>query len=86
MNKKKQSKYVFYVIKGSTIKKFILLDLVTGTGIYYVLKILYSSMLIASVGSMVGTEGIKKYKKIKTLIGNKKSSGAFRGFPSSQGR
>ncbi|KGE16614.1 hypothetical protein [Paenibacillus wynnii] len=69
MKLKKRSKIVFYVIKGSTIKKFLILDLVTGTGIYYALKLIYSSVLIATAGSVIGTEGInegiKRYKGLK---------------------
>jgi len=36
--KRYKNKIIFYAIKGSTIKKFIVFDLVTGTGIYYLLK------------------------------------------------
>ncbi|WP_260508255.1 hypothetical protein [Cytobacillus firmus] len=57
---KKQNQVVFYTIKGSTIKKFLILDCITGTGIYYVIKMISSSVLIGVVGSIVGTEGIKR--------------------------
>ena len=56
----KEPNIVFYTIRGSTIKKFILFDCITGTGIYYGLKILTSSVLIGVVGSIVCTEGIKR--------------------------
>jgi len=58
--KKQQNKIVFYAIKGSTIKKFIVFDLITGTGIYYFLKILFSSVIVATIGSIIVPEGIKK--------------------------
>ncbi|MFP3126739.1 hypothetical protein OH784_29530 [Ectobacillus funiculus] len=69
MRKKKQNQVVFYTIKGSTIKKFLILDCITSTGIYYVIQIISSSALIGFVGSIVGTECIKRHhgfmKKIK---------------------
>ncbi len=60
---RKNDQIVIHIIKGSTIKKFLILDLVTGTGIYYVLKFISSSVLIALIGSFMGTEGIKKIPK-----------------------
>ncbi|WP_376774435.1 hypothetical protein [Paenibacillus eucommiae] len=60
----KNSQMVVYFIKGSTIKKFVILDIIVGTGIYYVVKIICSSVLAASVGSIIGTEGIKRAPKI----------------------
>lgn len=56
----KNHNVVFYTIRGSTIKKFIILDCITGTGIYYALKIITSSILVGVVGSMVCTGGIKR--------------------------
>jgi hypothetical protein len=55
---KKQNQVVFYTIKGSTIKKFLILDCITGTGIFYALKIISSSFLVGFFGSMACTEGI----------------------------
>ncbi|WP_459502425.1 hypothetical protein [Bacillus sp. C1] len=63
MLNRKNDQIVIHIIKGSTIKKFLILDLVTGTGIYYVLKFISSSVLIALIGSFMGTEGIKKIPK-----------------------
>ncbi|MHA7963809.1 hypothetical protein ACX93W_06655 [Paenibacillus sp. CAU 1782] len=59
----KQGRVVFLVVKGSTIKKFLIVDLIAGTGIYYVLKIVYSSVIIASAGSFIGTATLKKIGK-----------------------
>lgn len=43
-----------------------------GSSIYYLLKFISSSVLIGFVGSMVGTEGIKRatrfYQKVKILL------------------
>jgi hypothetical protein len=55
----KNQNVVFYTIRGSTIKKFIILDCMTGTGIYYALKFITSSIIVGIVGSMVCTESLK---------------------------
>jgi len=60
MNMNIQNQVVFYTIKGSTIKKFLILDCITGTGIYYACKIISSSVLVGVLGSIVCTEGIKR--------------------------
>ncbi|GAA3404737.1 hypothetical protein GCM10020370_25170 [Paenibacillus hodogayensis] len=54
---------VVLMIRGSTIKTFILLDLLLGSGIFYVVKFVAASTLAASIGSYLGTEGIKKAPK-----------------------
>lgn len=62
---RKQNQFVFYTINGSALKTFFILDLVTGTGIYYAVKIISSSVIIAMVGSMIGTKGIKKIQDLR---------------------
>ncbi len=62
---RKNDQIFIHIIKCSTIKKFLILDLVTGTGIYYVVKFISSSVLIALIGSIIGTEGIKKIQKFQ---------------------
>lgn len=57
---KKQNQVFCYTIKGSTIKKFLILDCMAGTGIFYGLKIISSSVLVGIIGSYVCTEVIKK--------------------------
>jgi hypothetical protein len=57
---KTQNQVIFYSIKASTIKKYLILDFIAGTGIYYVFKILSSSVLVGILGSIICTEGIKK--------------------------
>ena len=66
MRKRKNNRYIFIVIKGSSLKKFVLLDIVTGTGLYYILKIVGLGIVISSVGSFIGTEGLRKYSKKKS--------------------
>ena len=42
----------FYVIRGKTVKKMVLIDFLLGTGVYYGIKLISSSLIIASIGSM----------------------------------
>ncbi|MBD3109236.1 hypothetical protein IEO70_12855 [Bacillus sp. AGMB 02131] len=64
---KKQNQVVFYTIKikGSTIKKFIILDCIASMGIYFLFKWISASILIGVIGSIVGTHGIKKVPLIR---------------------
>lgn len=45
------------------IKRIMILDIIVGSGIYYALQWMCSSIIISMIGSMVGTEGIKKVQK-----------------------
>jgi hypothetical protein len=63
---KKQNQVVFYTIKGSTIKKFLILDCIAGTGIFYALKIISSSILVGFFGSLVCIESIKRLHSKQT--------------------
>ncbi|PQD95324.1 hypothetical protein CYL18_10860 [Pradoshia eiseniae] len=58
--KTEQSQFVFYLIESSAIKQFFLLDMLTGTGLYYLCKFCSSSILIGMIGSVVGVEGIRR--------------------------
>ncbi|MFD2215623.1 hypothetical protein [Metabacillus endolithicus] len=60
MKNQNQNQVIFYTIRSSTIKKFIILEGFTGTGIYYGLKLLTSSVLAGVIGSVVCIEIIKK--------------------------
>ena len=62
---KPQNQVVFYTIEAAAIKKFLLLDVITGTGAYYAFKMISSSVLIGILGSIVCTEGIKRIRIIK---------------------
>ncbi|MCQ6563208.1 hypothetical protein NNL21_31535 [Paenibacillus mendelii] len=65
----KDNQFVVYIIKGSTIRRFLILDLILGTGIYYVVKFIFASVLIASAGSIVGTEGVKRAPRLINKAG-----------------
>ncbi|PZD95855.1 hypothetical protein DNH61_10415 [Paenibacillus sambharensis] len=61
---KNRSVIVIYTIRASSIRNFLLVDLAAGTGIYLAVKMLSSNVWIASVGSMAGTEGLKRLVKL----------------------
>ncbi|MCE4051556.1 MULTISPECIES: hypothetical protein [Bacillaceae] len=63
MAKKKEQVFLVVVIEGSVIKRIMILDIIVGSGIYYALQWMCSSIIISMIGSMVGTEGIKKVQK-----------------------
>lgn len=74
MKTDKNSQIVIYVIKGSTIRRFVILDLIIGAGIFYVVKLVSLSVLAASVSSFMGTEGIKRATKILNKSNVKKKT------------
>ena len=57
---KTQNQVVFYTIKGSNIKRFLVLDCIIGTCIYYAFKIISVSVLVDVLGTVVCIEGIKR--------------------------
>ncbi|MEH7457069.1 MULTISPECIES: hypothetical protein [Bacillus] len=59
----KSNQFVFHTIKSSTIKKFVIIDLITGTGIYWAVKFISSSALIAIISCIFGTKKIKKMQQ-----------------------
>ncbi|MGV3464881.1 MAG: hypothetical protein ACO1OT_06260 [Heyndrickxia sp.] len=65
---KSQNRVVFYTIRGSTIKKFLILDCITGTVIYYLFKIISSSGFVGVLGSIVCTECIKRLSNKMALL------------------
>ena len=60
---KKEKVFLVVVIEGSVIKRIMILDIIVGSGIYYALQWMCSSIIISMIGSMIGTEGIKKAQK-----------------------
>ena len=55
------NKPIIIFIRTSTIKRVILFDIILGTGIYYGITLISSSLIIATLGSFFGTEGAKKF-------------------------
>lgn len=58
-----QSQFIMVTIKGSTLVSIFLIDMCLGTTIYYGVKIIFSSVLLAVIGSVIVTEGIKMLRK-----------------------
>lgn len=54
------NQFVFYVVKGSAIKKFIIIDLIAGTGIYWTVNFISSNALLAMINCILGTKKMKK--------------------------
>lgn len=63
--RKRNDQIVIYIIHGSSIRNFIIMDIIISTSIYYALKHLTSSNLLATAGSMfIGTP----LKKVQGLL------------------
>ncbi|MBW3494213.1 hypothetical protein [Bacillus sp. FDAARGOS_1420] len=60
------NQFVFHTIKSSAIKKFVIIDLITGTGIYWTVNFISSSALLAIISCVLGTKKIKKCNSLKT--------------------
>lgn len=52
---------LFYSIESKSIKKFFILDIMVGTGLYYICKSSFSNEVAGIVGSIIGTEGIRRF-------------------------
>lgn len=66
---KAQPQFVVYTIKvprikRSTIKEFLIVDVIIGTGLYYAFKLYTSSEVIGLIGSIVGVTGIRQTTSI----------------------
>lgn len=59
----RNNQFVFHIIKGSSIKKFLIIDLITGTGTYWTVNSISSSALIAIISCILGTKKIKKMQQ-----------------------
>ena len=66
----------FYAINGKPIKSILMIDLVVGTGIYYIVKIVVTSAVLATAGSVIGSEGIKRFGKRNAIVPVKRKQAA----------
>ncbi|WP_226529362.1 hypothetical protein [Metabacillus niabensis] len=64
MGKNMSNQFFFLVIHSSSIKSFLMTDLLVSTGMYYGLKIISHNEWISIIGCLVGTE---TYKRILTF-------------------
>lgn len=60
----KPQKVLIHIITKKTIKRFVIIDLVLGSGIYSAVKIISSSLILATISSIAGSEGIKKIRNV----------------------
>ncbi|MEC0284292.1 hypothetical protein [Terribacillus saccharophilus] len=56
----KKREIVIVVVKATAIYSFVIIDIAAGTGLYLTAKLLGSGVIIASICSMAGVEGIKR--------------------------
>lgn len=59
MNKK--GEFVFYVIEKRSIRKFLVVDMLIGSALYYGTFIIYHHIGVSMVSSMIGTTGIRRF-------------------------
>jgi hypothetical protein len=63
MDRIHQPKMIFIAIEKSTLQKILLIDIIIGSGLYAIIKLISSSLLLATIGSLAGTEGIKTFQR-----------------------
>jgi hypothetical protein len=63
MDRIHQPKMIFIAIEKSTLQKILLIDIIIGSGLYAIIKLISSSLLLATIGSLAGTEGIKTIQR-----------------------
>jgi len=52
--------FIFFTIHGSTIKSFVMTDLLVGPILYYVVKFMFHNEWISIMGCFAGTEAYKR--------------------------
>ncbi|QXE01580.1 hypothetical protein [Terribacillus sp. DMT04] len=60
----KKKEIVIIVVNATAIYSFLLIDIAAGSGLYMTAKLLGAGIIIASVCSMAGVEGIKRGPKL----------------------
>ncbi|PAE06848.1 hypothetical protein CHI12_14695 [Terribacillus saccharophilus] len=56
----KKREIIIVVVKATAIYSFVVIDIAVGTGLYLTAKLLGAGVIIASVCSMAGVEGLKR--------------------------
>ncbi|MFC5734546.1 hypothetical protein [Cytobacillus gottheilii] len=56
----KNSNVLFVVVPFSEVKRFLILEMGVGTGVYYAFEAVFSSILVSMTGTMAITEGLKR--------------------------
>jgi predicted RNA methylase len=56
----KKREIIIVVVKATAIYSFVVIDIAAGTGLYLTAKLLGAGVIIASVCSMAGVEGLKR--------------------------
>ncbi|KAB2335684.1 hypothetical protein [Bacillus mesophilum] len=56
----KNNDVLFVVVPLSEVKRFLVLEMGVGTGVYYAFEAVFSSILVSMTGTMAITEGLKR--------------------------
>jgi hypothetical protein len=56
--------FQIYILEISSVKRFFIIDLAFGSGVYYVIKMFVPHQAIAIGGSIAVTEGVKRVWKL----------------------
>ncbi|MGG0261744.1 hypothetical protein ABEY48_16300 [Bacillus mycoides] len=54
------NQFIFHVVQISAIKRFIIIDIIAGTGIYWTVNFISSNALLAIISCFFGTKKMKK--------------------------
>ncbi|WP_178022023.1 hypothetical protein [uncultured Paenibacillus sp.] len=79
MAEAKQHPFIFVTIKASTIRNILILDLIAGTGLYYLIKLATASVLLGTMGSALGTEAMKRIPLTRLIQLNRSRSPVKKG-------
>lgn len=71
MAEMKQRPFIFVTINASTIRNILILDLIAGTGLYYLIKLATASVLLGTMGSALGTEAMKRIPVTRLILMNR---------------
>ncbi|UOE95290.1 hypothetical protein [Alkalihalobacillus sp. LMS39] len=59
---KKQNQVVFYTIHSSALKRFFVIDCLTGTSVYYAVTYVSTSAIAGVIGSVAAVVAIKRIR------------------------
>ncbi|MFB8373926.1 hypothetical protein [Paenibacillus taichungensis] len=78
---KSRNEFQVYVIESSTLKRFLVVEMVLGTIAYNVALFWFHNALLAGVGSWAGTESVKRLPVVfRKITGRQEGSGSMSTF------
>lgn len=61
------NQFIFHVVQSSAIKRFIIIDIIAGTGIYWTVNFISSNALLAIISCFLGTKTWKNASFIEAI-------------------